>query len=125
MVVKSQSTTSYFTVPSHMNSGSPLITSTTSSSHNQEEYTIIASGKKKETVKHHLYSLNLNYYICIMSGLYGGLFKRHTTTTISFIHIHGSEDFSHVISVCMIPHTLDLVTTHNSISRRMEEVTSC
>ena len=104
VMVKSQSTTSYFIVPSHMNSGSHLITFTTSPSYNKEEYTIIDSGKKKEVVKHHLYSLNLNYYTCIMSELYGGLFKRHPTTTSSFIHIHGSEEFSHVISVCMIPH---------------------
>ena len=73
---------------------------------------------------HHPYSLNLNYYICIMSGLYGGLFKKHPTTTISLIHIHRSQEFLHVISVSMIPHPLGLVTTHNSISGRMEDVTS-
>ena len=105
MAVKSQSTTSYFTVPSHMNSGSHLITFIISPSHHQEEeYIITVSGKKIEIVKHHLYSFKLNYYICIMSGLYDGLFKRHPTTTISFIHIHGSQEFSHVISICMIPH---------------------
>ena len=91
-----------------MNSGTHLITFITSLSHHQEEYTIIASRKRKEIIKHHLFSFNLNYYICIITGLYGGLFKNHATTTTSFIHIHGSEEFSHVISVCMIPHTWGL-----------------
>ena len=104
VVVKSKSTTSYFIVSSHMNSDSHLIAFITSPFRHKEEYEIIVSRKTKEIIKHHLYSLNLNYYICIMSGLYGGLFKKHPTTTSSFIHIHGSEEFSHVISVRMISH---------------------
>ncbi len=51
VVMKSQSTTFHFIVPSHMNSGSHLITFITSLSHNQEEYTIIIFGEKNGNSK--------------------------------------------------------------------------
>ena len=47
----------------------------------------LVQERKKEIIKHHLYSLNLNYYICIMSGLYGSLFKK-TPNNHNIIHPH-------------------------------------
>ena len=125
VVVKSQSTTSYFIVPSHMNSGSHLITFTTSPSHNQEEYTINASEETKEIVKHYLYSLNLNYYICIMSGIVWWSLQK-APNSHNIIHTHSWIRRVLTCYFCMYdPTPWALVTTHNSISGRMEEVTSC
>ena len=125
MVVKSQSTTLYFTVPSHMNSGSHLITFTTSPFH-QEEYTIIVSGEREKgnsktsSVLTQLELLHLYHVWAVWWSL------QKASNNHNIIHPHSWIRRVLTCHFCMYdPTPLGFITTHNSKSGRMEEVASC
>ena len=125
VVVKSQSTTSCFIVPSHMNSGSHFITFLTSLNHHQEEYTITASGETKGNSKTspvltQLERLHLYHVWAVWWSL------QKAPNNHNIIHQHSWIRRVLICYFCMYnPTPLGLVTTHNSITERMEEVTSC